>query len=153
MQRFVTLANGEGEQLNVLGTSVTVKASADATNEVYEIMELAAPPGWALPAHRHPWPEAYYVLSGRLDVQVGGRELAMTTGHFLNLPANAVHALNVSDEQTRFLIWTIGSEAGLLFRELSEMLAPGLPTPEMVGDILAIADRHRVTNVAPGAVA
>jgi quercetin dioxygenase-like cupin family protein len=149
MQRFVALADGEGEQLDVLGTVVTVKAPAEATNEAYEIMQLAAPRGWVLPSHRHPWPEAYYVLDGTLNVQVGGRDLAMTSGHFINLPPNAVHALEVTDDQARFLIWTLGAEAGRLFRELADSLPPGFPTPEMVPDLLAIADRHHVTNVAP----
>ncbi|WP_228685209.1 cupin domain-containing protein [Amycolatopsis thermoflava] len=61
----------EGQELHSPDAIITVKAGAEHTG-AYELFEVDAPRGPAVPPHGTPWPKAYYVLHGRMAVLVDG---------------------------------------------------------------------------------
>jgi quercetin dioxygenase-like cupin family protein len=64
---------GAGTELFTVDSTATVKVGAEHTDGEYEIFEIDSVRGSFVPPHRHPWPESYYVLHGRMSVQVGSK--------------------------------------------------------------------------------
>ncbi|UKD58250.1 MULTISPECIES: hypothetical protein [Amycolatopsis] len=62
---------GEGPELDTKDATVTVKASAADTGG-YELFEVDAPRGPAVPPHADPWAKSFYVLHGRITVCLDG---------------------------------------------------------------------------------
>jgi quercetin dioxygenase-like cupin family protein len=63
-------AAGEGLELTAPNAVLTIKIDAGHTDDQYELFEVDAPRGPATPLHRTGWAKAYYVLNGRMIVQV-----------------------------------------------------------------------------------
>jgi quercetin dioxygenase-like cupin family protein len=63
-------AAGEGMELTLPDAVVTVKINPEHTDGQYELFEVDAPRGPTTPLHRTGWGKAYYVLNGRMIVQV-----------------------------------------------------------------------------------
>ena len=96
-------AAGEGAELSAPDAVLTVKIDAAHTGGAYEVFEVDAPRGPATPLHRTNWPKAYYVLQGRIQVQVEDEGYDLTPGASVAIPANALHTFTVLSPSTKFL--------------------------------------------------
>lgn len=140
------------EPFEVLGSEATVLARGNETDRTFELFVGDFPPGFALPPHRHPWAEWYFVLSGAIDITVGRRTETATAGHFATVPPKAVHALATAEETARVLLWTSGADALAMFEDMAEHLPPGPPSEELVPDIIAVTAKYGLEMVMPAGV-
>ena len=149
--RAMFVRSGEGERLRVLGSTMTLKATSDDTGGAMEWVVVESGRGDDVLAHRHPWGEAYYILDGALEVQVGARRHEATVGDFLTIPPRAVHGFRVVSDSARFLHVSIGTGATQAFRDYTQVSpeAPDLSDVETLSALLEINARHGV-DVLPG---
>ena len=145
--RIVHVPAGDGPRLNTVDSMATVKIAAADTNNEYELFELEAPDGSAVPPHRHPWAEAYYVLDGDLGVQVGGRRYQLGAGDTVTIPPNAVHTIAPAGGTCRFLVISMTAGSGELFADLDRSVPTDQPMEEIVPVLLEVAERNHVTFV------
>ncbi len=148
--RAMFVPYADGDQLQVLGSLATVKATSDDTGNAMEWMLIEAGYGGDVIPHRHPWGEAYYMLEGTLEVQIGARRHEASTGDFLMIPPLAVHSFRVLSEPARFLHVSVGAGATAMFRDLHEVTAEADPDdPGTFVALLEVVARHGVEVVVP----
>ena len=127
-------AAGEGTELNAPDAVLTVKVDAANTGGAYEVFEVDAPRGPATPLHRTNWPKAYYVLQGRMLVQIDDEGYDLTAGASVTIPTNALHTFTVLSPSTTFLTISLTDAMGRFHRDLDSGAA--------LAEVLA---RHPVT--------
>lgn len=148
VNRIVHVPAGEGRRLNTVDSIATVKIAAADTGEQYELFELEAPDGSEVPPHRHPWAEAYYVLSGDLGVQVGGRRYLLRPGDTVSIPPNAVHTISPDGGGScRFLVFSMTAGSGTLFADLDRSVPTEGPIETIIPVVLEVAQRNGVSFV------
>jgi quercetin dioxygenase-like cupin family protein len=147
--RAIFVPADAGEQFDVMGTPMTMIATAADTASTYEVVLVEAEVNGEPLAHRHPWEEFYFVLEGTLEVEVGARRHVAGPGAFVTIPARAVHSFIVRSGPARFLHVSFGSGATAAFREYHEV-APGVPEPSDIPALLAVNERHGIEVVLPG---
>lgn len=70
------------------------KSTADTRGELFEAINVLDPIFAGPPLHTHPTAEeSYAVMSGTLDVCVGGKWRKLTAGESVNVPAGTPHTL------------------------------------------------------------
>lgn len=136
----------EAEVIDLLGSRMALLATAEQTSGRYEAVLVDTGPGGDLVPHRHPWEEAYFVVHGTMEVQVGLHVRPVGPGSFVTLPARCLHAFRVTSDTARFLHVSLGRGAVDAFRDLSD-LAVLEPTPDDVEAALAVMARHGIEVV------
>ena len=149
MQRSEFSGPGDGTELMALDAVHTVKIGADTTDGLYELFEINAPRGHAVPPHRHAWLEAYYLLHGRMTARVDDRSYALVPGSTLTVPPQAVHTFTPTTPSVRFLVFTLTDQMGRFFTDLHETLPAGQPLQGVVPLVLEVTERHGVTFAPP----
>ena len=95
------LTREEGKSIWFLGTLMTVKAGAEATENAFTLIEQILPPGFAPPPHlHHVEEEGFYILEGRLIVTCGDRTWPAEPGTFVFLPRGIAHTFRVDGPTT-----------------------------------------------------
>ena len=102
----------EGDAYDFLSTLSLVKASRAATNNALAVVEQRLPAGFSPPPHiHHDEDEAFYLLSGRIEAQLGDQKIPAQQGSFLWLPRNVLHGFVVSADGPCTIL-TITTPAG-----------------------------------------
>ena len=78
---------------------LTVKIAAAHTDGQYELFEVDAPRGPATPLHKVGWAKAYYVLQGRMIVQVEDEGYDLGPGSSVTIPAGSPPHLHGAQPQ------------------------------------------------------
>ncbi len=114
----------EGDAYDFLSTLSIVKANSSATNGGLSVVEIRLPAGFSPPPHiHHNEDEAFYLLRGRIEAQLGDQKIVAEQGAFLWLPRNVLHGFTVSADGPCTIL-TITTPAGF-----SEFVAEvGTPT-------------------------
>jgi quercetin dioxygenase-like cupin family protein len=149
--RAIFLPDHDGEHLRALGCDITLKATVDDTAGAVEWVEISADQGTAVPPHRHPWGESYYVIDGRLDVHVGARQHAANAGAFVTIPPRAIHSFVVTSDRARFLHVSSGPGATAMFHEYAQTI-PEAPDPndsDALATVVEIGAHHGLEFLAP----
>jgi len=136
---------GTGDRLFTVDSTATVKIFAADTDGAYELFELESPQGAHVPPHRHPWAEAYYVLAGTLDVQIGARHYRLTAGDSITIPPSAVHNTSTVGGASRFLAFSLTAGTGALFTDLDRAIPRDRPIEEIAPLLLTVAERNGVS--------
>lgn len=149
--RFVHHASGEGTRvLTSVGTPIVVKAGDGETDGAYAIFEWTLDAGAGPQEHTHAYEdEAFYVISGKLNVRVGERAFTALEGSFVLMPRGEPHSFKVESAAS---LLTIMSPAGFerFLEERSDHLrAAGSVPPEVVADL--VAAHHRRMEQRSGA--
>jgi quercetin dioxygenase-like cupin family protein len=138
-------AAGEGTELTAPDAVLTVKVDAAHTDGAYEVFEVDAPRGPATPLHRTGWPKTYYVLQGRMLVQVGEEGYDLGPGASVTIPAYALHTFTVLSPATKFLTVSLTDAMGRFHADLDATVPRDRPLPEALAEVQQVLARHDVT--------
>lgn len=138
-------AAGEGAELTAPDAVLTVKIGAGDTNGDYELFEVDAPRGPAMPAHRTSWGKAYYVLHGRMIVEVEVQRFDLGPGSSITIPPAALHTFTVLSPTVKFLVVSLTAAMGRFHADLDATVPHGRPIEEAAQQIQEVLDRHDVT--------
>ena len=138
------LDNQEGQFLQALGASVSIKATSEQTGGVFNLFEVSCPQGFATPLIIHYTEDvAVYILEGSLTLFWGNeKKKEATAGSFLYQPRSTPHGFRVEDgTPVRILYMTVpaGFDRFILEQEL-----PG-PKSERESD----AARYKIEILGP----
>jgi mannose-6-phosphate isomerase-like protein (cupin superfamily) len=128
--RAVHVPANEGPTTWFAGDTYTIKASRESTNGSLALVEATVPPGGGPIAHVHTrTDEAFFVLSGRLEILDGARTFVADTGDFVFIPRGTRHRFkNTGVHGARMLfMFTPGGDEGV-FR-FGDEPRPGHPPP------------------------
>jgi quercetin dioxygenase-like cupin family protein len=149
MSRLVSQSPaGEGTQLNAVDASVVVKIGAEATGGRYELFEVYASLGTASPLHREPWAKAFYVLHGRMAVQVDAETYDLGPGSSISVPAGAANTFSAVTPSVTFLAFSLTDGMGRFFADLDATIPAGQPLEHVVPHLLEVTERHGVMFAA-----
>lgn len=117
------------------GVSAIVHVVGEQTAGAFALISDVAPPGWALPAHRHDVSETIYVTAGRMWVDVDGRRAKLAAGDSVHVPAGALHRGGTAGDASleRVLVF---APAGM------ERFFEALATVTEPGEMLRLAHDH-----------
>jgi len=138
-------AAGEGRELTAPDGVHTVKIDATHTDDQYELFEVDAQRGPATPPHRTGWAKAYYVLNGRILVQVEDEGFDFGPGSSIAIPPGALHTFTVLSPTTKFLAVGLTGAMGRFFADLDASVPRGRPIEEVTQQIQEVLTRHDVT--------
>lgn len=141
-------AAGEGTELTAPDAVLTVKIDAGHTDDQYELFEVDAPRGPATPLHRTDWGKAYYVLHGRMVVQIEAEGFDLGPGSSVTIPPGALHTFTVLSPSTRFLVVSMTGAMGRFHADLDASVPRGRPIEETLPEIQRVLGRHGVTMLA-----
>ena len=92
--------------------TVTILLDGDATGGAFALFDYVTDPGGSLPLHVHEREdEAFYILDGRFEFQIGDRMVVAEPGDFLVAPRGVPHVFrNLEDRPARKLsiVWPAG---------------------------------------------
>jgi len=135
----------------VLGVAVDVYLTGDDTNGQYTAYRCTVPPQAGPPPHHHDtFDEAFYVVSGTVEIQIGSETQIAGPGTYVFIPRGTPHTFrNVGANDAQFLgtATPAGHEA---FFEEAEFLADAGPLT--IPDAIALCRRHGI-EIAPPPVA
>lgn len=147
MRAGLVCRKGEGEVLNVLGTGLRFVCRADDTKNAWSAMENELPENYGPPLHQHPWDEAYYVIEGDVEFQIGEERTRVTKGDFVYTPAGMPHAFRgVSKTPARVLIFDAPAFMESYFKELDREVKV---LPQDLAKVPEIAGRKGMKVLGP----
>ena len=142
---------GPGDQLAFLITG-------EETGGAFFLAEMSVPPGGGPPPHiHHREEESFYIIEGKLTVQVGGKTITASAGDYTYLPRGIVHCFkNNGDVPAKALV--LATPAGLenFFAEAFDpaadrSLPPPLLTAESIARLVAAFPKHGLELIPPRA--
>jgi quercetin dioxygenase-like cupin family protein len=136
---------GEGFELISPDAHITIKVDAAHTDGAYELFEVEAPRGPAVPPHVTPWAKAYYVLHGRMAVLVDGEVHDLGPGSSIAIPPEAAHTFTVHSPSARFLAISLTDAMGRFFRDVDRTVPAGTPSAEAGPLLRDVVGRHGIT--------
>ena len=90
------LHNEEGQYLQALGASVSIKATSEQTGGVFNLFEASCPPDYATPLLIHYTEDvAVYVLEGSLTLFWGNEKKEAVAGSYFFQPRGTPHGFRV----------------------------------------------------------
>jgi quercetin dioxygenase-like cupin family protein len=131
--------------LNVVGDRIRVLVDGAESQSAFELFLVEGDLGSGPPPHAHAWLEAYYVLDGKVLVEVGDEQTLAEPGTSAVVSPGQVHRFEVLSPTARFIVATTGKDASAFFRDLSAN-APGAPTPDNLPQIIEVAKRNGLTS-------
>jgi quercetin dioxygenase-like cupin family protein len=143
--RIQHTAAGEGMELTAPDATLTVKIDAAHTGDKYELFEVDAPRGPATPPHRTHWEKAYYVLAGRIVVQVEDDGYDCGPGASVTIPSGALHTFTVVTPTAKFLAISLTGAMGRFHADLDATVPHGRPVEEIMPEVRQVLARHDVT--------
>jgi len=145
--RTMSTAENTKTSLNVLGHPTEMLLTAAESGGNLSVARMEIPPGWGNPVHVH-WfeDEAFYILSGELDITVDGATARFSAGQMGFGPNGRPHAFkNPTDTTTTMLVITTPGGIERFFRACDSAFPDGKPSsPEGVVDII---ERHGMSVV------
>ncbi|MFD1152382.1 cupin domain-containing protein [Saccharothrix hoggarensis] len=136
---------GDGFELTSPDAKIVVKVDAAHTDGAYELFEVDAPRGPAVPPHTTPWAVAFYVLHGRMAVFVDGEVHDVGPGSSIAIPPGASHTFAVHSPSVRFLAVSPTDAMGRFFRDVDRTVPADLPIAEAAPLLRDVVARHGVT--------
>jgi len=100
----IILRPGEGRSIDLGNFQMSVKATADQTDDAFTLLEADEPPGFGPPMHVHrEAAEAFYVVAGEYIIFVRDEEYACPAGSFIRIPPGVPHGFRVGQQPSRKL--------------------------------------------------
>lgn len=103
------IRGAEAKSYKVAGGKATARLLTDGSGASLAIDEIDADSGTAIPAHKHAaQDEELYFVSGRSTTTVGKQAFETAPGDALRIPANATHAMKVTEPLKAIQIYAPG---------------------------------------------
>jgi len=132
----------EGISWNILGQTYVPKSLSEQSFSWHATF----PPGTFVPPHIHPTQDEFiYMLEGRLDFLLDGRDYVATAGDLVRLPMQIPHGIfNKSDQVVKCLFWVTPT------RKLYDLFWGIHSMKEQVPDeVVALAARNEIIFLPP----
>lgn len=145
----IVLKTGEGRALSIGGVNMVVKEDGTRTRGTLGVAEFEVPPH-ALrtpPPHvHHSHEEAFYILAGELEFQVGTEKVRVSRGSFVIVPIGIAHTFsNPTDEPARFLNTFTPPHYLSYFDELGQLFqATASPSRQQLAEVMGHYDTEVV---------
>jgi quercetin dioxygenase-like cupin family protein len=137
------LDNEEGQFLQALGASVSIKATSEQTGGVFNLFEVSCPPYYTTPLVIHYTEDvAVYVLQGALTLFWGREKREAAAGSFFYQPRGTPHGFRVEGArpaQILYMTMPAGFDRFVLEHEL--------PAPDSESEINAA--RYKIEILGP----
>ena len=141
------LQPGEGRSIDLGGFLMSVKATAEDTDDQFTLLEATEPPNFGPPMHVHrEAAEAFYVLEGEYLIFIEDVETKCPAGSFVYIPAGAVHGFRVGTVASKKLNLYVPEAMVGYFDELAAAIAAGDVGDSHLG---AIAERYGMEVLGP----
>ena len=126
---------GTGETKWVSGDVYTIKATAETTNGAFSFIEASVPPGGGPAPHVHNREdEAFYLVSGELDMLDGDETFTAKSGDFIFVPRGSLHRFTNSGLHTaKLLIMFMPGGFEACFSKGGDDPTPGMAPPPWDG--------------------
>lgn len=147
-KRVLHVPAGEGPTVWVDGDTYTVKAGHDTTGGSLSFLEASVPPGCGPAAHVHTREdEAYYLLSGELEVLDTSETFVARPGDFVFIPRGITHRFkNTGLHVARMVFLFTPGGFDRFFLEAGDPAVAGRRgepwTPERFEPVMPVAARH-----------
>ncbi|WP_436643285.1 cupin domain-containing protein [Microbaculum sp. FT89] len=130
----------DGVVWSILGQTYTLKQHSDHSMAWHALF----PSGTFVPPHVHPTQDEFvYVLSGRYDLWLDGKEFTATAGDLVRMPMGIPHGIfNKSDADATSLFWVAPTRS---LKGLFERIH-NVPDP---AEVVRIAAEHEVDFLPP----
>jgi len=140
----ITKANTglDGISWNILGQTYVPKS----LNEQSFSWHATFPPGTFVPPHIHPTQDEFiYLLDGKFDLVLDGKEFTATTGDLIRLPMNQPHGIfNKTDQTVKCFFWVTPTRRLYdLFWAIHSMKEQNPP------EVVALSAKHEVMFLPP----
>jgi quercetin dioxygenase-like cupin family protein len=100
------LNNEEGQFLQALGASVSIKATSEQTDGVFNLFEVSCPSDYATPLLIHYTEDvAVYVLDGGFTIFWGNEKKAGMAGSFFYQPRGTPHGFRVEGRASARILY------------------------------------------------
>jgi quercetin dioxygenase-like cupin family protein len=132
----------DGISWNILGQIYVPKQLSENTFAWHATF----PVGTFVPPHIHPTQDEYiYMLEGRFDLWIDGKEFVATAGDLIRLPMNLPHGIfNKTDQAVKCLFWVSPTRKLYdLFWAIHSMKEQNPP------DVVALAAKYEVMFLPP----
>ncbi len=113
----------------------------NAMGSSIEIFDTTGRLGGGPPPHIHQWEEAYYVLSGEMDIHIDGATTRLGVGGIAHVPAGVPHGYTTLDE-TRFLTIVTRGNAAKFFKQAATEIE--MNPPDIAG-VLRVGEQNGIT--------
>ena len=147
-------ASGDGERLWIVGDTMTLRATGEATGGSLVLLENVTAPGGGPPPHVHTREdEFWYVLDGTFEIRIGDEVHALGPGGFAFARRGIVHNFrNTADTPSRILVGFTPAGMEGFFRESGRPAGDDGPAPPVDEDeiarTIAAAPKYGVEAVA-----
>ena len=139
------LDHEEGQFLEALGASVSIKATSEQTGGTFNLFEVTCPPDYTTPLHIHYTEDvAVYVLQGALTLFCGNEEKKAVAGSYFFQPRGTPHGFRVEG----------GAPARILYMTMPAgfdrfVLEHELPAPDSESEINAARYKIEILGLLP----
>jgi quercetin dioxygenase-like cupin family protein len=134
----------DGIAWNILGQTYVPKQVSEASFAWHATF----PPGTFVPPHIHPTQDEFiYMLEGRSDLVLDGRDVIATAGDLIRMPMQIPHGIfNKSDQTVKCFFWVTPTRKLYdLFCAIHAMKEQSPP------EVVALSARHEVMFLPPPA--
>ena len=132
----------DGIVWNILGQTYVPKSVSENSFSWHATF----PPGTFVPPHIHPTQDEFiYVLEGRFDLIIDGKDYVGTAGDLIRLPQQIMHGIfNKTDQPVKCLFWVTPTRKLYdLFWAIHSMKEQNPP------DVVALSAKHEVMFLPP----
>lgn len=144
---------GTAPRLDSLNLLLGVLARKEDTDGAFSLLEMAGARGAMAPPHSHGREdEAFYVLDGRMQVEVDDIEMQASVGDFVYIPRGSRHAFTVRSASAKFLCLIVPGGFEGYFRDLgrsTDAIFPREPSEFSLAPAeqrAAVGDRYHWTR-------
>jgi quercetin dioxygenase-like cupin family protein len=146
------------QTLEVFGPRVQFLVQPESGDEAPCVIKGTIPSGVCVPMHSHPGIEAFFILSGDVEVlsEEGGKShwIAAGAGDFIEVPSEAKHAFRNRSQHPVIQLITTASKLGRFFQEAGRPVVEGEraapPSPNEIQRFAKIAERYGYWLATPG---
>ena len=149
VQETFYVAPGDGKSYRAVpGEVIRRIAGLSETSGGYALYESVVAPQSGPPLHtHHEDAEAFFILEGIFQVQVGDRLLTMEPGAFVHIPKRTPHAfLNVGTLPGKMLVIFNPRDMDSFFADVEQVFATGIPDKET---LMMAVGKHGAEVVGP----